>query len=505
MPTTSNFGWTTPADTDLVKDGAAAIRTLGNGIDTSMAELKGGTTGQILSKTSNTDMDFTWVSPNPGDITEVTVSSPITGGGTSGSVNIAIQDGTTAQKGAVQLTNSTSSTSTTTAATPNSVKTAYDLADAAIPKSLVDAKADLITATANDTPARLAVGSNGEALVADSAATTGLRWSGGTTIGNPVINGGFDIWARGTSGFVPANNSTTFAADRWNIQRGVTGSTVSRQTTSDSTNLPFIQYAMRIARDSGNTSTEAIRIGNSFESSTSIPYAGKTVTLSFYARAGANYSATSSLLNAELRTGTGTDQNTFGTYTGSATPISSDVTLTTTWQRFSLTGTVASTATEMALKFVFTPVGTAGANDWYEITGVQLDIGSVALPFRRAGGTIQGELAACQRYYQRVDSANASDTRMNTANMVANSTTVAYGNFAFPVRMRTSPTFGSSTATGWSLGRIAAALTALSQERASQYSSMVKATVASGLTAGNGDWLEAGNNNTAYIEFSAEL
>jgi hypothetical protein len=61
MPTTTNFGWTTPADTDLVKDGAAAIRTLGNGIDTSMAELKGGTTGQVLSKTSNTDMDFTWV------------------------------------------------------------------------------------------------------------------------------------------------------------------------------------------------------------------------------------------------------------------------------------------------------------------------------------------------------------------------------------------------------------------------------------------------------------
>jgi len=61
MPTTSNFGWTTPADTDLVKDGAAAIRTLGNGIDTSFLDLKGGTTGQVLSKTSNTDLDFTWV------------------------------------------------------------------------------------------------------------------------------------------------------------------------------------------------------------------------------------------------------------------------------------------------------------------------------------------------------------------------------------------------------------------------------------------------------------
>lgn len=61
MPSTTNFGWTTPADTDLVKDGASAIRTLGNGIDTTLVDLKGGTTGQVLSKNSNTDMDFTWV------------------------------------------------------------------------------------------------------------------------------------------------------------------------------------------------------------------------------------------------------------------------------------------------------------------------------------------------------------------------------------------------------------------------------------------------------------
>jgi hypothetical protein len=61
MPTTSNFGWTTPADTDLVKDGAAAIRTLGNGVDSSFVDLKGGTTGQVLAKASNTDLDFSWV------------------------------------------------------------------------------------------------------------------------------------------------------------------------------------------------------------------------------------------------------------------------------------------------------------------------------------------------------------------------------------------------------------------------------------------------------------
>jgi hypothetical protein len=66
MATTTNFEWETPDDTDLVKDGAAAIRTLGSSIDTSLVDLLGGTTGQLLSKTSNTDMDFTFI--NPGDI-----------------------------------------------------------------------------------------------------------------------------------------------------------------------------------------------------------------------------------------------------------------------------------------------------------------------------------------------------------------------------------------------------------------------------------------------------
>lgn len=69
MPTTTNFGWTTPADTDLVKDGAAAIRTLGNGVDTSFLDLKGGTTDQVLTKNSNTDLDFKWVAPASGGMT----------------------------------------------------------------------------------------------------------------------------------------------------------------------------------------------------------------------------------------------------------------------------------------------------------------------------------------------------------------------------------------------------------------------------------------------------
>jgi hypothetical protein len=89
MPTTTNFGWTTPADTDLVKDGAAAIRTLGNGVDTSFIDLKGGTSGQILAKNSNTDLDFVWVANDVGDITAVNTNSPLTGGGTSGALTLS--------------------------------------------------------------------------------------------------------------------------------------------------------------------------------------------------------------------------------------------------------------------------------------------------------------------------------------------------------------------------------------------------------------------------------
>jgi hypothetical protein len=131
---TTPFSWQMPTNTDLVTDLPADFEVFGQAVATSMADLLGGTSGQILAKNSNTDMDFVWIANDQGDITGVTATSPLTGGGTSGAISVGIQDASTSQKGSVQLSDSTSTTSSVLAATPTAVKAAYDLAAAASPK-----------------------------------------------------------------------------------------------------------------------------------------------------------------------------------------------------------------------------------------------------------------------------------------------------------------------------------------------------------------------------------
>jgi hypothetical protein len=145
--TTTNFGWDIPQSTDLVKDGATAIAALGQDIDTALVDLKGGTTGQVLAKASGTDLDFSWVAQDDSN---------------------------------------------------------------AIQNAIVDAKGDLISATAADTPARLAVGTNGQVLTADSTTATGLKWNTPST-GTPAFVG---VSLKSTTDQTISNS--TYTAITWN-------------------------------------------------------------------------------------------------------------------------------------------------------------------------------------------------------------------------------------------------------------------------------------------------
>ena len=265
---------------------------------------------------------------------------------------------------------------------------------------------------------------------------------------NGTLNSALNVWQRGTSVSV-TSNTATYTADRWNLfPNGATNAhTVSRQATGDTTNLPDIQYCGRFQRNSGQTGTGNIFLCNSFESINSAPFIGKQVTFSFYARRGANFSSASNALAFKVYTGTGTDQLSNTGYTGATAFISSTATLTTTWQRFTATATSSSSGTEVSIEFSHTPSGTAGVNDYYEITGVQLEVGNQASPFIRAGGNIQGELAMCQRYYIK-SFPQATAPAQNAGGqgavyfpqIITGAINQTLGAVRFPVVMRTSPT-----------------------------------------------------------------
>ena len=263
---------------------------------------------------------------------------------------------------------------------------------------------------------------------------------------NGIINGAMDIWQRGTS--IAINSSWAYTTDRWTLPVNVNQTaTVSRQLTSDTTNLPNIQYCARVQRNSGSTGTGGMGFTQCFESVNSRPYIGQTVTLSFYARKGANYSPTGNALTIYGISGTGTDETRANqVFTGEAYWINNQsATLTSTWQRFTFTGTVSSAANQIAVFIGMGPTGTAGAADYFEVTGVQLELGSTATPFSRAGGTIQGELAACQRYYFL----KASGSGQSFGMAAYNSASDIRGSFGFPVEMRIVPTLVSTSGTNY--------------------------------------------------------
>jgi hypothetical protein len=193
---------------------------------------------------------------------------------------------------------------------------------------------------------------------------------------------------------------------------------------------------MRVQRDSGNTSVFRQYIGTSLETSTATKLANKPVVLSFYARAGANYSSASNGLNVLLSSGTGTEANgVHVNFTSSTSVISTVATLTTSYQRFTYYGIMPATSSQLLVQFDFAGVGTAGAADYFEITGVQLEQNYQPTPFEQR--PIGVELALCQRYYWRNTRTDGFFTAWHNPAYNANSVdTLIY----HPVTMRITPT-----------------------------------------------------------------
>jgi hypothetical protein len=214
----------------------------------------------------------------------------------------------------------------------------------------------------------------------------------GGTFKNRIINGDFRIWQRGTTISNPLSTNF-YTADRWGCNRAadVSGAVVSRIASG----LTGFEFALALQRVAGNTGTEAISLWYSAESSDVYDLADNQVTLSFWAKTGANFSGGSSI-GVIIYSGTGTDQRVYN-YTGIVSVASTTQAITSTWTRYTLTGTVPANATELGLQFNWVPSGTAGADDSVKFAGVQLERGGSASTFETRA--IGSELALCQRYY----------------------------------------------------------------------------------------------------------
>jgi hypothetical protein len=354
-------------------------------------------------------------------------------------------------------------------------------------------KGDLFTYST--TNARLAVGANGESLVADSSTSTGLRYNANFAAGkNAVINGGMNVWQRGTSLTV---SNDGYGADRFTCAfNGTWGtSTVSRQSFTAGNEISGYEYPFFLrwttATPSGvSYSTIAQKVEDVRT------FAGQTVTFSFWAKASGTISS-SPYIQFEQYFGSGGSSS---VYTSSQA-----FTITTSWQRFTYTVALPSISgktigTGSFLKVFFNVATTAFTLDTW---GWQLEAGSVATAFQTATGTIQGELAACQRYYQLI----ASGNNKNICNVAAYNSSAVYGTYFLKVSMRTTPTISVVTGTDYygvagNNGSDGTTTIGLSLSNENQ----VRLEVTSGIavTQGYAYWIDT-TNASAFIAVQAEL
>jgi hypothetical protein len=306
---------------------------------------------------------------------------------------------------------------------------------------------------------------------------------------NKIINGDFSIWQRGTS-FTTIGS--VYTADRWLMTVSGATATVTREAFTPGT-APVAGYEGQFFLRSDITGADDnYRIETKIEDVRTL--AGQTATASFWVKTNANKNLSVYFI-----------QN-FGSGGSSAVTVTPQtIAATTSWTRVSATFSIPSISgktigTSNFLQFVIQ--NPANETFTMDVWGVQVEYGSKATPFQTATGTIQGELAACQRYYYRPNSTGygyfCSSANFNTVS--------ALGTVNFPVVMRTAPSFAASAGNTFMIYELSTVYsgTSIASDGTTQQTGGISVAVASGLTGGRATNIRS-NNTAAFLEYSAEL
>jgi hypothetical protein len=360
---------------------------------------------------------------------------------------------------------------------------------------------------------------------------------------NNILVGGdasTNLFQRGTTGASVTTTLTYGGPDRWAYWSGTsTAMTVSRDSTAGDLPASGYQYAFKMARTSGQTGVVQVCMAQVVETVNSYQFAGTTAELDFHATAGANFSAAASSMTAYIVTGTGADEGAASLakglngggggsagWTGQANATAAVIAISATNTRYAAVATIPTTATEIAVALCFTPVGTAGTNDYIAFSGIQL-VRNNALA-SKASATVGYSCATInctgfdrrsvtletlmqERYYWQW-AETVSSTADSPFMCAAQSTTVAVCKAVAHVPFRAAPTIACTVGTlkrqvaGTDTAVSACAAAATTNGVSGVDNVTITATVASGDTAGLAGTLMSGNSTGGgLITASAEL